>query len=116
PLGFNIDSKALLRAGMDYWDKCDIHYWKSLDDLRAQAGAARFYFLSAQGRRPYWDEKFEDGDYLVFGRETRGLPQSLLAAESARTLTIPMRPDARGLNLATSVGVVLYEACRQIGV
>jgi len=115
PLGFKIDSKALLRAGMDYWDKCDIHCWKSLEDLRAAAGDARFHFLSAQGRRPYWHEKFEDGDHLVFGRETRGLPKSLLAAESARTLTIPMRPDARGLNLATSVGIVLYEACRQIG-
>jgi len=116
PLGFEIDNKALLRAGMDYWDKCDIRYWKSLEALRAEAGAARFHFLSAQGRRAYWDEKFADGDHLVFGRETRGLPESLLAAESARTLTIPMRPDARGLNLATSVGIVLYEACRQIGV
>ena len=116
PLGFEIDSKALLRAGMDYWDKCDIRYWKSLEALRAEAGAARFHFLSAQGSSAYWDEKFADGDHLVFGRETRGLPESLLAAESARTLTIPMRPDARGLNLATSVGIVLYEACRQIGV
>ena len=116
PLGFEIDNKALLRAGMDYWDKCDIRHWKSLEALRAEAGAARFHFLSAQGRRAYWDEKFADGDHLVFGRETRGLPESLLAAESARTLTIPMSPDARGLNLATSVGIVLYEACRQIGV
>jgi tRNA (cytidine/uridine-2'-O-)-methyltransferase len=66
-------------------------------------------------QRPYWDAKFTVGDYLVFGRETRGLPASLLTAEEAQTLTIPMRPDARSLNLATSVGIVLYEACRQIG-
>lgn len=115
PLGFEIDDKALLRAGMDYWEKCDIRRWESLDVLRSEAGTARFHFLSAKGRRPYWDENFRDGDHLVFGRETRGLPESLLAAESTNTLTIPMRPDARGLNLATSVGVVLYEACRQIG-
>jgi tRNA (cytidine/uridine-2'-O-)-methyltransferase len=114
PLGFKIESTALRRAGMDYWDKCDIRHWPSLDDLRAEAGAARFWFLSAKGSRAYWDGKFADGDHLVFGRETRGLPESLLAAETEHTLTIPMTPDARGLNLATSVGIVLYEACRQV--
>ena len=114
PLGFKIDSAALRRAGMDYWNKCDIRHWPSLDALRAEAGAARFWFLSAKGQRAYWDAEFADGDHLVFGRETRGLPESLLAAETERTLTIPMTPDARGLNLATSVGIVLYEACRQV--
>ena len=114
PLGFKIDSTALRRAGMDYWDKCDIRHWPSLNALRAEAGAVRFWFLSAKGKSAYWDAKFADGDYLVFGRETRGLPESLLAAETERTLTIPMTPEARGLNLATSVGIVLYEACRQV--
>ena len=114
PLGFAIDSTALRRAGMDYWDKCDIRHWKSLDALRAEAGPARFFYLSAKCGRPYWSAEFADGDYLVFGRETRGLPDSLLAAESDNTLTIPMTPTARGLNLATSVGIVLYEACRQL--
>jgi len=114
PLGFEIDDKALLRAGMDYWEKCDIRRWKSLEALREEAGTTRFHFFSAKGSRPYWTEKFGAGDYLVFGRETRGLPESLLAAESAKTLTIPMKAEARGLNLATSVGIVLYEACRQI--
>ena len=114
PLGFKIDSAALRRAGMDYWDKCDIRHWPSLDALRAGAGAARFWFLSAKGHEEYWHAEFADGDHLVFGRETRGLPESLLAAETERTLTIPMTPDARGLNLATSVGIVLYEACRQL--
>jgi tRNA (cytidine/uridine-2'-O-)-methyltransferase len=114
PLGFAIDSTALRRAGMDYWDKCDIRHWKSLDALRAEAGPARFFYLSAKCERPYWSAEFADGDYLVFGRETRGLPDSLLAAESDNTLTIPMTATARGLNLATSVGIVLYEACRQL--
>ena len=114
PLGFEIEGTALRRAGMDYWEKCDIHRWPSLDALRAEARGARFFFLSSKVQRPYWAAAFADGDYLVFGRETRGLPGSLLATESANALTVPMRPEARSLNLATSVGIVLYEACRQI--
>ena len=114
PLGFEIDAAALRRAGMDYWGKCDIHRWPSLEALRGEAAGGRFFFLTTKSHRPYWDARFADGDYLVFGRETRGLPQSLLAAEEPHTLTIPMKPDARSLNLATSVGIVLYEACRQI--
>lgn len=115
PLGFEIDGAALKRAGMDYWAKCDIRRWPSLEALRAEAGDARFFFLTTKSPRLYWDAQFRDGDHLVFGRETRGLPESLLAAEESNTLTVPMRPGARSLNLATSVGVVLYEACRQIG-
>lgn len=115
PLGFKIDGVALRRAGMDYWEKCDIRRWPSLEALRDDARGARFFYLSSKVQRPYWDAKFTVGDYLVFGRETRGLPASLLTAEEAQTLTIPMQPDARSLNLATSVGIVLYEACRQIG-
>ena len=114
PLGFEIDGTALRRAGMDYWEKCDIRRWPSLDALRAEARGARFFYLSSKVQRPYWDAKFTAGDHLVFGRETRGLPDSLLAKESAHTLTIPMTAGTRGLNLATSVGIVLYEACRQI--
>ena len=116
PLGFVIDGAALRRAGMDYWEQCDVRRWKSFGDLQAGAGDARFHFLTTKAVRPYWDASFADGDYLVFGRETRGLPASLLARETDRLLTIPMNPAARSLNLATSVGIVLYEACRQIGV
>jgi len=115
PLGFEIDGAALRRAGMDYWEKCDVQRWPSLDGLRAEDRGARFFFLTTKSERPYWSADFADGDYLVFGRETRGLPESLLRAESGNTLTITMRPGARSLNLATSVGIVLYEACRQIG-
>lgn len=116
PLGFEIDGAALKRAGMDYWDKCDIRRWPSLEALRAEAHDARFFFLTTKSRRNYWDARFTDDDYLVFGRETRGLPESLLADEAPNTLTIPMQPEGRSLNLATSVGIVLYEACRQIGI
>ena len=114
PLGFKIDSTSLKRAGMDYWEKCDVRQWPSLDALRAQSAGARFFYLSTKARKPYWDAEFVAGDHLVFGRETRGLPERLLAAEPDRALTIPMAPDARSLNLATSVGIVLYEACRQL--
>ncbi len=114
PLGFQIDAAPLRRAGMDYWEKCDVRQWASFDELRVQAVGARFFFLTTKTRRNYWDADFAAGDYLVFGRETRGLPASMLAAEEPRLLTIPMAPEARSLNLATSVGIVLYEACRQL--
>ena len=116
PLGFEIDVAALRRAGMDYWEKCDVRRWKSLETLRAEARGARFFFLTSKAQRPYWQADFCDGDHLVFGRETRGLPESLLAAEQEHLWTIPMAPEARSLNLATSVGIVLYEACRQLQV
>ena len=114
PLGFKIDEASLRRAGMDYWEKCDIRHWRSFDELRGEAGGARFFFLTTKTQRAYWDAHFNDGDYLVFGRETRGLPASLLAQEEPRLLTIPIAEGARSLNLATSVGIVLYEACRQL--
>ena len=114
PLGFEIDGGALRRAGMDYWEQCDVRRWPSLDALHAAAEGARFFYLTTKSTHPYWEERFIDGDYLVFGRETRGLPESLLAREKDRLLTIPMEPAARSLNLATSVGIVLYEACRQV--
>ena len=114
PLGFKIDEAALRRAGMDYWRQCDVRYWDSFAALRAEAGDARFHFLTTKAHCGYWDASFADGDYLVFGRETRGLPESLLAAEAGNLLAIPMAPEARSLNLATSVGIVLYEARRQL--
>lgn len=114
PLGFSLDEKSLRRAGMDYWDQCDIRLWDSFDELRAADPGARYYFLSSKVTRPYWDATFGDGDYLVFGRETRGLPSSWLTANAATCLTIPMRPEARSLNLATSAGIVLFEAVRQL--
>ncbi|MBJ7259661.1 MAG: tRNA (cytidine(34)-2'-O)-methyltransferase [Chthoniobacterales bacterium] len=114
PLGFEIDGAALRRAGMDYWAQCDVRRWASLEALRAEAPDGRFFFLTTKARTSYWEALFADGDYLVFGRETRGLPMSLLAAEPRNLLTIPMQAGARSLNLATSVGIVLYEAARQI--
>jgi tRNA (cytidine/uridine-2'-O-)-methyltransferase len=115
PLGFSIDEKALRRAGMDYWERLDLRTWNSWEELRADNPEGRFYFLSSKVEKNYWDAVFEDGDFLVFGRETKGLPASLLAAHPETTLTIPMTEGTRSINLATSVGIVLYEAVRQMG-
>ncbi|CAN5527704.1 tRNA (cytidine(34)-2'-O)-methyltransferase [soil metagenome] len=114
PLGFSLDEKYLKRAGMDYWDKCDVRQWDSLEALRTEVGEQRFFYLTTKTSRAYWEERFQDGDYLVFGRETKGLPESLLEANADRCLTIPMSNEARSLNLATSAGIVLYEALRQL--
>ena len=115
PLGFSLDDKTLKRAGLDYWRDVKVVLWDSFADLRAaQPPAARYFFLTTKAVRAYWDAQFRDGDFLVFGRETKGLPEPLLAANAAHTLTIPMRPATRSLNLATSVGIVLFEAMRQL--
>ena len=115
PLGFSIDDRALRRAGLDDWREVDVKLWDSLDVLFAAAGAdARFVFLTTKAKRAYWDERFQDGDYLVFGRETKGLPEPLLTARAESCVTIPMSGSTRSLNLATAAGIVLYEAVRQL--
>jgi tRNA (cytidine/uridine-2'-O-)-methyltransferase len=115
PLGFSLDDRALRRAGLDYWREVDVKLWDSLEDIIAASHPGqRFFFLTTKGVRPYWDARFADGDFLVFGRETKGLPESLLAARSDECLTIPMSGSTRSLNLATAVAIVLYEAVRQL--
>jgi tRNA (cytidine/uridine-2'-O-)-methyltransferase len=114
PLGFSLDEKSLRRAGMDYWDRCDVKRWASFAELRAADPLARYFFFTTKAAAAYWDESFEADDYLVFGRETRGLPESLLAENAAACRTIPIAAEARSLNLATAAGIVLYEALRQI--
>ena len=119
PLGFSISDKQVRRAGLDYWDRVDLHLWDSLEELqeaaRQEGGSPRFLLLSKKATRPYWDEQFRDGDYLVFGRETKGLPEDLLERSPDRCLMIPMiEGSTRSLNLATSVSAVLFEAVRQL--
>lgn len=114
PLGFAIDDRQLQRAGLDYWKEVDVRLWGSLADLEAaQPTSARYFFLTTKATRPYYEEKFQTGDFLVFGRETKGLPEPLLAAQRDRLLTIPMQ-GTRSLNLATAVAIVLFEAARQL--
>ena len=113
PLGFSLDDRELRRAGLDYWEEVDVRIWDSFQELqRAQGDVARHFFLTTKSKRPYYDADFRDGDFLVFGRETKGLPESLLAAHESDCITIPMA-RARSLNLATAVAIVLYEAIRQ---
>ena len=114
PLGFAIDDRTLKRAGLDYWKEVDLRLWDSFEDLRgARESDSRFFFLTTKSKRAYYDVHFRAGDFLVFGRETKGLPESLLAAHPGELLTIPMR-GTRSLNLATAVGIVLFEAMRQV--
>jgi tRNA (cytidine/uridine-2'-O-)-methyltransferase len=113
PLGFSIDDRELKRAGLDYWKEVEVRLWDSLDALKQSLEShARLFFLTTKSDRAYWDVAFRPGDFLVFGRETRGLPESLLADHAGELLTIPMR-GTRSLNLATAVGIVLFEAMRQ---
>jgi tRNA (cytidine/uridine-2'-O-)-methyltransferase len=113
PLGFSLDDRQLKRAGLDYWGEVDLRTWDSLAEIqRAQAANPRYYFLTTKAKRAYYDVEFQAGDFLVFGRETKGLPESLLAANIDSCITIPMQ-SARSLNLATAVAIVLFEAVRQ---
>lgn len=115
PLGFSLEDKYVRRTGLDYWQDVKLHVWKNLAALRAQADdSARFWFLSTKAPRSPWDAAFQPGDYLVFGRETKGLPEELIRAEAGHALRIPMAPGGtRSLNLSTAVAIVLYEAVRQ---
>lgn len=117
-LGFSLDERQVKRAGLDYWQDVDLQLWENWDAFaNSVATNANVYMLTTKTDKPYWDVTFKDGDYLVFGPETRGLPESLLSQHPEACLTIPMRSGStRSLNLATSVGIVLYEAVRQVGI
>jgi tRNA (cytidine/uridine-2'-O-)-methyltransferase len=109
-----MDERAVKRAGLDYWDEVRLFKHRSIEALREALPNSRFLFFTTKAERLYTDWKYEDNDCLIFGRETRGLPEDLLRANWERCLTIPMPNDnVRSLNLATSVGIALYEAIRQ---
>ena len=113
PLGFALEDRQLRRAGLDYWSEADVQVWDSLIQLESsQASNARYFFLTTKLGCAYWDVEFRRGDFLVFGRETKGLPEDLLAKHRDECLTIPMY-GTRSLNLATAVAIVLFEAVRQ---
>jgi tRNA (cytidine/uridine-2'-O-)-methyltransferase len=116
PLGFSIDDRSLKRAGLDYWHELKPSLWSSLEDcLAAASEEAAVYYLTTKTEQAYWEAKFKQGDYLVFGPETRGLPESLLKTRPESCLTIP-QTKGRSLNLAVATGIVLYEAIRQISI
>lgn len=114
-LGFRTDDKAVRRAGLDYWNEVEIYYHLNLEAFYEELHDCRFLYFTTKADRAYTTFQFVPGDCLVFGSETRGLPEDLLRANWERSLTIPMpNHRVRSLNLATSVGIALYEALRQI--
>jgi tRNA (cytidine/uridine-2'-O-)-methyltransferase len=113
PLGFSLDHRRLQRAGLDYWREVSLQLWESFTALQqAQPASTRYFFVTTKTERPYYRVNFRSDDFLVFGRETKGLPENLLAANTHNCITIPMH-GTRSLNLATAVAIVLFEAMRQ---
>jgi len=116
PLGFDIGEKAVRRAGLDYWKDLDLRVWESLEVfLEAHPVSERFHLATTKTMRPYWEAEYRPGDWLLFGSETAGLPQKLLADNPQACVTIPMGPKGRSLNLSVAVGIVAYEGVRQNG-
>ncbi|MBC8316723.1 MAG: tRNA (cytidine(34)-2'-O)-methyltransferase [Desulfobulbaceae bacterium] len=114
PLGFSTGDKHLKRAGLDYWKFVDIVYWDSLESFLEHQDERRLYFFSTKVPRSYTSASYQPGDFLIFGRETQGLPGHILELYSDRSYTIPMsNPNIRSINLAMSAGIILYEALRQ---
>ena len=115
PLGFEISDKYLKRAGLDYFHLVDMQVLPSFDSLLEKYPGAAFHFASTKAPRAYHEAKFSENDFIVFGCETKGLPESLLSRVYDRCIRIPMRKEARSLNLSNSVAIVLYEALRSNG-
>ncbi len=114
PIGFDLSEKAVRRAGLDYWNALDLKVWGSLDAfLQEHHDFDRFHFATTKSDTPYFRARYEEGDYLLFGSETQGLPEALMQRAPHRCVTIPMGPKGRSLNLSISVGIILYEAIRQ---
>lgn len=115
PLGFSLEDKYLKRAGLDYWNMLEYRVYEDFDELRQAYPGAAMHFLSTKAPGSYTEVAYHKDDFLVFGCETKGLPESLLRRVYARCVRIPMMPGARSLNLSNSVAIVLYEALRTNG-
>ena len=115
PLGFSLDSRSLKRAGLDYWDKLEIYYYDSLDDFFDKNPRAEFFNFTTKAPRAYTDVEYPYPCYLVFGKETKGLPEDFLSEHLDRCVRLPMRENLRSLNLSNTVAVAVFEALRQHG-
>ncbi len=113
PLGFSIDEKHLRRAGLDYWDKLDVFEYKNLDDFFTRNEGGEFFFFSTKAKKSYTEVKYPEDAYLIFGKETKGLPEPLIFSNMERAVRIPMRKTLRCLNLSNSVAIAAYEYFRQ---
>ncbi len=114
PLGFKIDDKQLKRAGLDYWHLLDITYYKNLEEFFAK-NPGQYFFFTTKAPHNHVQVQYQDGDYLIFGKETKGLPEELLLQHEEECVRLPMISDARSLNLSNAVAVGVYEALRQTG-
>ncbi len=112
-LGFSTDDRQLKRAGLDYWSEVDINYWPDLESLQVAYPGARLIYTSKKAALPHVFFRFIEGDFIVFGKETKGLPDELIDANPGTSIRIPMAGKVRSLNLSTAAGIVLYEALRQ---
>lgn len=115
PMGFKIEDKKLKRAGLDYWDKLDITFYKSMDDFFEKNQGGKFFYFTTKARRTHSDMEYPDGAFLVFGKETAGLPEELLKEKEECCVRLPMRGIIRSLNLSNTVAVGVYEVLRQWG-
>ena len=115
PLGFKINDKMLKRAGLDYWDKLDVRIYDDFDDFLAKNPGAKIYMATTKAARSYTDVQYEDDCYIMFGKESAGIPEEILIEHEETCIRIPMLPEIRSLNLSNSVAIVLYEALRQQG-
>ncbi len=113
PMGFAIDDKKMKRAGLDYWDKLDIHFYDSIEEFMERHGAEPLYFFTTKGQHCYTDVTYPDTVYLVFGKESAGLPEALLYAHPEQCVRLPMRDQLRSLNLSNAVAIATYEVLRQ---
>ena len=114
PLGFDISDKAVKRAGLDYWHLVDLHVYENLADFFQRTGAEDIWLATTKAPRPYTQAAFRDGCYLIFGKETAGLPEDFRLAHADRCIRIPIRAEARCLNLSNSAAILVYEALRQL--
>ena len=115
PLGFDISEKAVRRAGLDYWHLVDVSVYDNLEDFFSKNDVKQLWGLSTKAPRCYTEAEFQDGCYLLFGKETRGLPEDFLREHYDRCVRIPMREEARSLNLSNAVAITVFEALRQTG-
>ena len=113
PLGFSIDEKSIKRAGLDYWHLVDVKTYKNFEDFLAQNHSPKIYMATTKSKQTYADVHYEEDAYIMFGKETAGIPEEILLDYKTTSIRIPMVKEARSLNLSNSVAVVLYEALRQ---
>lgn len=115
PLGFSINDKMVKRAGLDYWDKLDVRTYLDFDDFLQKNPGAKIYMATTKSKQTYCDVEYEDGCYIMFGKESAGIPEEILLDYKETSVRIPMLSDIRSLNLSNSVAIVMYEALRQQG-